>query len=418
MPLPTLTRTGFRLWTLKEAVNHLEDAIITISGPALAISGIIAGLDLITGGSVLKDSPNLGMTWAICLLVTLDFQVLAFGVRAHRIYRRQAPGARDIARKAGELLLCIVIAASISYVSIQMQSVIARTTADKTTTVAQAEIALGVNGNALIWERSSLVLVLIFLSGWSRGSEETREPARQEETPIAPATPAQVPAPIVQPAIDIDALLRALDERTDHKLEFVVREMRATLQQVTASMPAIAAPTSANEQLALSAGQPAQALNSQVEDLLPPALDSNGEHPVDNLEPIVHRGTQDNQDQAAQPIYPKQFESKEQAIIEACRLNPGARPEQIALIVACSVKTAQRWMDRHQIAYPDTDEEDKLAIAIRALHDNPTITDEDLAGVLQVKRPASARFWRLKAGEATRGLSHDTLSGAPSAGDG
>jgi len=29
---------------LKTAVNRLEDAIITISGPALAISGIIAGV--------------------------------------------------------------------------------------------------------------------------------------------------------------------------------------------------------------------------------------------------------------------------------------------------------------------------------------------------------------------------------------
>ncbi len=401
MPLPTITRPQLRLWTLKEAVNHLEDAIITISGPALAISGIIAGLDLITGGTVLKDSPNLGMTWAICLLVTLDFQVLAFGVRAHRIYRRPAPDARDIARKAGELFLCIVIAASISYVSIQMQSVIARTTADKTTTVAQAEIALGVNGNALIWERSSLVLVLIFLSGWSRGSEETREPAREEPvvpTPAAPALTPQVPAP-VQPSIDVEALLRALDERTDRKLEFVVREVRATLQQVTDAIPAITQ-AGTGDQLTLPAGQPAQSLDSQVEQGGQGQTASDTAQGLDNLKQIG-----DKEDgYIAQPIYPRQFESKEQAIIEACQLNPGATPEQIAVVVSCAPRTAQRWMDKHSIAYPetDTDTEDKLALTIRALRDNPAISDEDLAGVLQAKRPASARFWRLKAEEATR----------------
>jgi len=60
-------------------MNSLEDAIITLSGPALAISGIIAGVDLLTGGHILQQSPALALAWAICLLLTLDFQVLALG---------------------------------------------------------------------------------------------------------------------------------------------------------------------------------------------------------------------------------------------------------------------------------------------------------------------------------------------------
>src|SRR6202165_3165307 len=40
---------------------------------------------------------------------------------------------------------------------------------------------------------------------------------------------------------------------------------------------------------------------------------------------------------------------------------------------------------------------DKLQMTIEALKANPHITDEELAEYLSLKRPASARFWRLKA---------------------
>jgi hypothetical protein len=40
---------------------------------------------------------------------------------------------------------------------------------------------------------------------------------------------------------------------------------------------------------------------------------------------------------------------------------------------------------------------DKLQMTIEALKDNPNMTDEALADLLSLKRPASARFWRLKA---------------------
>src|SRR2546423_14781333 len=105
---------------LKAAVNGLEDAIITLSGPALAISGIIAGVDLLTGGSILKDQPLLTLAWAICLLLTLDFQVLALGVRTRRIY---TASDKSIKRKVAEIAIAVLIAAAISYVSIQMQSI-------------------------------------------------------------------------------------------------------------------------------------------------------------------------------------------------------------------------------------------------------------------------------------------------------
>lgn len=43
--------------------------------------------------------------------------------------------------------------------------------------------------------------------------------------------------------------------------------------------------------------------------------------------------------------------------------------------------------------------EDKLQITLEYLQENPTCSDEELAEILKLKRPASARFWRLKADE-------------------
>src|SRR5262245_52778219 len=72
MKIPTLS--------LRSAATWLENTANTILGPALAISGIIAGVDLVTGGTILEQQGWLSMTWAICLLLALDFQVLMLGV--------------------------------------------------------------------------------------------------------------------------------------------------------------------------------------------------------------------------------------------------------------------------------------------------------------------------------------------------
>lgn len=155
-------------FSLNTSIHALEDGIITLSGPALAISGIIAGVDLVTGGNILKSVGWLAMVWAICLLLTLDFQVLALGARSHRVYLSQ----KDNKRKAGEIFLATLIAAAISYVSIQMQSIIALSNSTTPAlSIADAAIRMGINPIALIWERSALVLVLIYLSGWFREDE-------------------------------------------------------------------------------------------------------------------------------------------------------------------------------------------------------------------------------------------------------
>jgi hypothetical protein len=173
-------------FSLKRSVAGLEDAIIVISGPALAISGIIAGVDLVTGGHLLTNLPGLTLAWAITLLLTLDFQVLALGVRGMRVYQSDKAGWR----KAVEVLLIVSIAAGISLVSIQMQSIIARVNAEGIS-LDLAAAQLGVNMIALTWERSTLVLVLIFLSGWLREADHGIS-TRSAATRSAQGSPVQV----------------------------------------------------------------------------------------------------------------------------------------------------------------------------------------------------------------------------------
>src|SRR5437763_13262249 len=198
-----MCKWSWKTLSLKQAVAKLEDGIIVLSGPALAISGIIAGVDLVTGGNVLKSVSWLGLVWAITLLLTLDFQVLALGVRAHRVYTSEKP----IRQKVVEILLVVLIAAAISFVSIQMQSVIARVNAEMGLSLDQAAAQLGINTITLIWERSTLVLVLIITLGWLRDDHEV-----QAETPVQPSAPVPHPSISEETVQLILARLAKLDE--------------------------------------------------------------------------------------------------------------------------------------------------------------------------------------------------------------
>jgi hypothetical protein len=68
-----------------------------------------------------------------------------------------------------------------------MQSIIARANNVSGLSIAQATAQLGINPLALIWERSALVLVLIFLSGWFR--EEVKHDG---VSPVSSETPVSI----------------------------------------------------------------------------------------------------------------------------------------------------------------------------------------------------------------------------------
>jgi hypothetical protein len=167
--------------SLNRSVHSLEDGIITLSGPALAISSVLAVVDLLTGGHILQQYAWFSLAWALCLALTLDFQILALGARSHQIYQADK---KKPWRKGIEITLCLIVAAAISLVSIQMQSIIARVNSFPGLSVEAAAHQLGINTIYLIWERSALVLVLIFLSGWFREVKQAVSNETKHETPL------------------------------------------------------------------------------------------------------------------------------------------------------------------------------------------------------------------------------------------
>ena len=266
-------------FSLRGSVATLEDSIIVLSGPALAISGIIAGVDLVTGGHLLTQVGWLTLAWAITLLLTLDFQVLALGVRGKRVYSSGKTGRR----KALEIALIVIIAAGISLVSIQMSSIIARVNAEGLT-IDAAAAQLGINTIALIWERSTLVLVLIFMSGWLRETDH-----QIEQSPGPPAMSDETMQQILARLAKVDELEAQL--------------ARVSVQEAPAAL--IEGPANRKQ------------------------MDEAPAQSTDEL-----------------PIYNGKFLSKEPAIRAALAAMPDASVESIAQAVQCSPRTAQRWMEK------------------------------------------------------------------------
>jgi hypothetical protein len=288
---------------LSHGVTHLENAIVTLSGPALATSGIIAGVDILTNNLIARYAPGAGaiagLVWAICLMLTLDFQVLMLGVRARRIYGAPKKGS---GQKFGELLLCVVIAAALGYVSLQMGSIFAHMLGTNLT-IIQAQADLGINPIALIYERSALVLVLIFLSGWLREHDTVRA-----DPPVTP----QPPAPITPP---VDELLDKLDARYHERMALQLEALyQRTLETVKISI--------------------AEATNPMLPALPAP---ENG---------MVDAPTRDEETSSQQPLSISAFASKEQDVARVLQERPGATVEEVSALAGCSTRTAEKWIKR------------------------------------------------------------------------
>lgn len=287
--------------TLQQAINRLEDGIVTLSGPALAVSGIIAGVDLLTGGHVLQQTSWLALGWAICLLLTLDFQVLALGARSHRVYLSDKPTRRKMA----EIALAFVIAAGVSFVSIQMQSIVARVNTISNLSIDQAASQLGINTLWLTWERSTLVLVLIFMSGWFR--QERSEP-RSDPTAVNPNGEANSGV-----ITGTDEAIKELAEQVS-LLALSVTEITTTVTEVKTTVIAI----------------------SQGDQTAPPR-----EVEEDGPQPTVIEAS------ALVPISPgDQGASIEERVREALAGHPELTDRELAARVGCSSSTANKWRKR------------------------------------------------------------------------
>jgi len=209
-------------------VRRWEDHIIVLSGPALATSGIIAGLDILTNSIIKTNAPIvgdvMGVVWAVCLMLTLDFQILTLGVRVQKI----AASPTDKTSKFWSILLCIVLGLALSYVSLQMGAIFAKMLSDSKLTLDSAQIALGINANALIYERSGMVMLLIFLSGFLRDLDAGQMLVLQPNSVVASPATSGIPQPAQQ--TDLAETLKTIAQMNADTLKAMQESNRETIQ--------------------------------------------------------------------------------------------------------------------------------------------------------------------------------------------
>lgn len=98
--------------------------------------------------------------------------------------------------------------------------------------------------------------------------------------------------------------------------------------------------------------------------------------------------------------------TKNANIVRKDSLIAWAKQQRIALeksnIIELSAKRNAEETDTESLGEMEEIPEGKLEKTLRAMQENPKISDEELAEILQLKRAASARFWRLKVKEMQR----------------
>lgn len=293
--------------TLKQAVRSLEENIITISGPALAISGVIAGIDVLTSNIIRTNFPMvgnvLGVVWAFCLMISLDFQVLTLGVKASRLYRdaNKKGGA-----KFGEVLLCVVFACAISYVSVQMGTIFAQSLGMGTTfTIEDAEARLGINPIWLFYERSALVMLLIFMSGWLRDVELDTSAENATQAAAAPLQGNELADALSQIAEMNAATLKAVQQMNQQQPQVTIEQVtRVTAEVVKQSLEALPF----NQPLQIGA--------------------PNGADTATQVQPAP---------------FERDYKTK---IAELLASNPSITIEEVMAETKCSEPTAKKWLER------------------------------------------------------------------------
>ena len=134
------------------------------------------------------------------------------------------------------------------------------------------------------------------------------------------------------------------------------------------------------------------------------------------------------------PSVPLTSEEKLERTVTALRGNPELTDEEIVALLQLRRPAAARFWrlkaqeildQEHQVTVTPND---RLLATVNALRTNPTLTDEEIASLLNLRRPASARFWKIKAQEVlgletnvppssphltTRSLQQEALAAAP-----
>ena len=180
------TLVGVIEWMRRELSWHItiwEDIGSIINGPLLFIAALIAGVNQITGGSVLRSLVWIGTAWAILQIVGIDMQYMACARRAKDALKS---GLRHVA--FWWLMLALVLAVPVLWANVTFSLQLMLGWSD-----AQAMSLLGLTPLMVAMARAILQALLAFISAITR--ETRKHPASAPSVYTAPPPPPTKPGP-------------------------------------------------------------------------------------------------------------------------------------------------------------------------------------------------------------------------------
>jgi hypothetical protein len=281
----------------------------------------------------------------------------------------------------------------LAYMSAIIGAVFTQHVDASTGTVTDAMTALHIDAHTFVFQRASLATLLLILMAVDRTLERWRmrqiatfvEPDQATMvTPAAAAPDSQVaPSAQVVQQTDMEKLIQAMQTMNAQTLQ-TIQAMNQQAMQVTIEQATRVTVEAVRESL--------EGFTNPLQIEAP--KDGNPLQANSNTDSVVA----DGKPVGGLPI-PDSYEDKIQALYEE---NPHIDYQEVMQKTGCSKPTAMKWLSRLQ-----QPSDDKLELTLQFLNEHPEYTnhapgglddiDSKLANHLGLKRPASARFWRLKA---------------------
>ncbi len=214
-------------------ITSLEDIGSILNGPLLLFAAILAGLNQITGGGILRDAAWLGLTWAILQIVGIDLQYTA---SARRLKDALVLRRWMVALFWAALTLLLAAPVILANLTFTLQMMLGWTDAQAMALISLTPLEIAVG-------RAILQAILAFVSAVTR---ETRKPAeateRTERTQPVPAPtapkPRRTPKRTRSHTGTTAAEQLALREQRLHVIQSMLQEAAAQGERVSVGMVA------------------------------------------------------------------------------------------------------------------------------------------------------------------------------------
>jgi hypothetical protein len=360
--------------------DFIEAAAMRLSKLFLMLGFITGTIAILTSKLQLASVPWFDTTWAVVQAVSLDglFFAILGKVRDTKVWTRAWYWYLFIAVLLG--IVAALVNATLAYQELS-----------GTSSVSGAMANMGINQSQFSYIRAGLVVLVSALVATlprNNPSQDDTGTADTNGTSVDTDTLEQMVSQVVEQAVSREVSQVVLREFEGIKMELMK----------------LAAPVSVVEEKS-GTGQYLASDTADTRECLIPDTDPS------SINETVTVSITDTSTSTRSVVVSGGYRDQIRGLILD---NPSISNKEIIGTLGCGESTVKRLAaevrkelgdtgtsttDTEPLVSVEYQEPDKLDRSIKAVSENPDITDEQLAGVLELRRPASARFWRLKAEE-------------------